>query len=119
MSDPIDSSSRRSRARGFRIFGWLAAASMLAVALLGSAGGVIHGVSGAGNHKVGTEGCGTGLPVQLMPYANTPNNGTEYSVDFAPKADVDACEGFDADSTTLNFIKDCSVSSKNDNFKVR
>ncbi len=82
-------------------------------------GGVIHGVSGDGNHKVGTEGCGTGLPVQLMPYANTPNNGTEYSVDLAPKADVEACEGFDADSTELNFLKDCSVPTKNDNFKVR
>jgi hypothetical protein len=40
MSDPIDSSPRRSRKTSVRILGWLAVASMLALALLGpSAGG--------------------------------------------------------------------------------
>jgi hypothetical protein len=81
-------------------------------------GGVISGTSGAGNHEVGAGGCPNAMPVQLMPYADTPNNGGEYSVDMAPKAEVDACEGFDPDSTTFNFVKDCNVASKNDNFKV-
>ena len=35
---------------------------------------------------------------------------------LAPKADVEACQGFSADSTTLNFLS-CAA-SKNDNFKV-
>jgi hypothetical protein len=82
------------------------------------ANGVIAGVSGAGNHVEGTTGCNGGTPVQLMPYADTPNSGGEYSVDLAPKAEVEACEGFAASSTSLNFIKGCNVSSKNDNFKV-
>jgi len=81
-------------------------------------GGVIAGVSGAGNHAEGSAGCNGGIPVQLMPYADTPNNGGEYSVDLAPKGEVEACDGFTGSSTTLNFIKGCSVSSKNDNFKV-
>jgi hypothetical protein len=80
--------------------------------------GVIAGVSGDGNHAEGAAGCKGGLPVQLMPFDDTPNNGGEYSVDFAPKVEVDACEGFSPDATTLNFMTDCRVSSKNDNFKV-
>jgi hypothetical protein len=47
MSDPIDSSSRRSRARGFRIFGWLAVASLLALALLGPSAGGAAAATGA------------------------------------------------------------------------
>ena len=78
---------------------------------------VITGVSGAGNHLVGSSGCNGGLPVQLMPYATTPNNGGEYSVDMAPVADVQDCPGFNADSTTLNFL--ACASTKNDNYKVR
>ena len=80
--------------------------------------GVISGVSGAGNHVEGTSGCNGGTPVRLLPYDDTPNSGGEYSVDLAPTGEVEACAGFDADSTTLNFVKDCSVASKNDNFKV-
>ena len=78
--------------------------------------GVIAGVGGTGDHDEGTEGCNNGLPVQLMPYDDTPNNGNEYSVDLGPAAEVEACEDFDADSETFNFL-DCA-STKNDNFKV-
>jgi len=78
---------------------------------------VITGVSGDGNHAEGTGGCNGGLPVQLMPYETTPNNGGEYSVDMGPKADVEDCPGFSADSTTLNFLS--CASTKNDNYKVR
>jgi cell division septation protein DedD len=78
--------------------------------------GVIAGVGGTGNHDEGTAGCNGGLPVQLMPYDDTPNNGGEYSVDLAPAGEVEACEGFDADSDTFNFLS--CASSKNDNFKV-
>ena len=79
--------------------------------------GYLSGVSGAGNHAVGTAnpGCPLSLPVQLIPYADTPNPGGEYSVDLAPVAEVQACSGFDADSP-FNF-KGCT-STKNDNFKV-
>jgi len=51
------------------------------------ANGVIYGVGGTGNHKEGTGGCNGGTPVQLIPYDDTPNNGGEYSVDMAAKAD--------------------------------
>ena len=78
--------------------------------------GVIAGVSGDGNHAEGTGGCNGGLPVQLFPYDDTPNPGGEYSVDMAQAAEVEACDGFDADSTDFNFL-DCAA-SKNDNFKV-
>ncbi len=80
------------------------------------ANGVIAGVGGTGNHVEGTSGCDGGTPVQLMPFDDTPNPGGEYSVDLAPAGEVEACEGFDADST-FNF-RDCNPSSKNDNFKV-
>jgi hypothetical protein len=80
--------------------------------------GVIDGVSGAGNHALGGTNCNGGTPVRLMPYADTPNSGGEYSVDLAPKGEVDACDGFDPESTTFNFL-DCNTSSKNDNYKVR
>ena len=78
---------------------------------------VITGVSGEGNHLVGAAGCNTGLPVQLMPYETTPNNGGEYSVDMAPVADVQDCPAFDPDSEDFKFL-DCA-STKNDNYKVR
>jgi hypothetical protein len=77
--------------------------------------GVITG-NGAGTHVEGTASCNGGLPVQLMPYADTPNPGNEYSVDLAPKAAVGACPGFAAGSTTFNFL--ACAPSKNDNFKV-
>lgn len=79
---------------------------------------VITGVSGDGNHNVGSSGCNGGLPVQLMPYATTPNSGGEYSVDMGPKAEIEACDGFDADSTDFNIL-DCGAPTKNDNYKVR
>ena len=47
MSDPIDSTPRQSRTRGFRIFGWLAVASLLALALLGPAAGGAAAAAGA------------------------------------------------------------------------
>jgi hypothetical protein len=79
--------------------------------------GVIDGVGGTGNHDEGTSSCNGGTPVQLMPYDDTPNNGGEYSVDLGTKADVEACAGFNANSTSFNFL-DCA-GSKNDNFKVK
>jgi hypothetical protein len=79
-------------------------------------GGVIAGVGGTGNHAEGSAGCNGGTPVQLFPYDDTPNNGGEYSVDLGPQADVEDCAGFNANSTSFNFL-DCS-STKNDNFKV-
>jgi len=81
-----------------------------------NANGVIAG-NGNGTHAEGTSGCNGGLPVQLFPYADTPNSGGEYSVDLAPVNEVAACEGFSAGSTTFNF-RACNPSSKNDNFKV-
>jgi hypothetical protein len=78
--------------------------------------GVIAGTSGEGNHVEGTSGCNGGTPVRLLPYDDTPNSGGEYSVDLAPVAEVEACEGFDADEP-FNFLP-CNTSSKNDNFKV-
>jgi len=80
-------------------------------------GGVIAGTGGTGNHNEGTGGCNGGTPVQLMPYDDTPNNGGEYSVDMAPQADVEDCAGFNANSTSFNFLS-CTT-SKNDNFKVK
>jgi uncharacterized repeat protein (TIGR01451 family) len=80
-------------------------------------GGVLHGVSGDGNHAEGTDSCNGGLPVQLLPYDDTPNNGGEYSVDMASVADVEDCPDFDADSAEFNFLS--CTNSKNDNFKVR
>ncbi|MBA2721150.1 MAG: hypothetical protein H0U52_18200 [Chloroflexi bacterium] len=81
--------------------------------------GVIAGVGPTGTHDEGENGdCGS-VPVQLFPYDDTPNPGGEYSLDLAPAAEVALCPGFDGGaSTTLNFVKDCSVSQKNDNFKV-
>ena len=68
--------------------------------------GVITGVGGTGNHNVGSSGWSGGLPVQLMPYDDTPNNGGEYSVDMGPAADVADCPGFNSgNSTTLNRAK--------------
>ena len=81
--------------------------------------GFIAGVSGSGNHAEGSNtDCASAVPVQLMPYDDTTNNGGEYSVDLAPIGEVSDCEGFDADSATFNFL-DCNTSSKNDNFKVK
>jgi hypothetical protein len=77
--------------------------------------GVITG-HGAGTHAEGTASCNGGLPVQLMPFADTPNPGNEYSVDLAPKAAVEACPGFSAGSTTFNFL--ACAPTKNDNFKA-
>ena len=81
-----------------------------------NASGVISGVSGSGNHATGTGSCNGALSVQLKPYADTPNNGNEYSVDLASIADVADCPGYNIDSTTLNFLS--CTNGKNDNFKV-
>src|SRR5439155_14509447 len=48
MKDLIDSSSRRSRARGFRVFGWIAVTSMLGIALLGPVAGGATAASNPG-----------------------------------------------------------------------
>jgi hypothetical protein len=77
--------------------------------------GVVDGVSGQGNHALGSPTCAGGQGVQMAPFADTPNSGGEYSVDIAPVAAVQQCEGFDAD-LGFNF-KGCA-NTKNDNFKV-
>ena len=79
--------------------------------------GVIAGISGAGNHNVGTVGCNGGLPVQLQPYDTTSNGGGEYKLALATLADVKDCPGFDENSATFNFLS--CTNGKSDNFKVR
>ena len=67
MRDLADSSSRRSRARGFRIFGWIAVASMLALALIGPSAVTVGAASSPGAIWTSTS---TGLQV----------NGNKYSL---------------------------------------
>src|SRR5438034_401440 len=99
-------SGMKRRPVTYRAVGWLAVA------------GLVAGAPVSGNHVEGSSGCNGGTPVQLLPYDDTPNSGGEYSVDLAPADQVAACDGLSAVSTTLNFVKDCSVASKNDNYKV-
>jgi hypothetical protein len=55
----------------------------------------------------------SGLAVQLMPYADTPNNGGEYKAWLTPVAAFNTC---DSKQSNHGF---CESESKTDNFKVR
>jgi hypothetical protein len=72
-----------------------------------NAQGIIDQVA---THVTGIDQDHGALTVQLMPYANTPNNGGEYKVWATPKARYAAGQG------TFGFI---GKFSKTDNFKVR
>lgn len=82
-----------------------------------SGGGTIAGVVSAGGceHALGANLLGGGVPVQLFPFDDTPNNGGEYKAWLTPLANY-TCD--------LNVI-DCNADhgfvnrySKTDNFKV-
>jgi len=76
--------------------------------------GVIQSVapSGACAHLTGTSTEDLGLTVQLMPYADTPNNGGVYKVWVTPTDELDC----DAPGNKHCFVPH---HSKTDNFKVR
>ena len=57
-----------------------------------------------------------GVTVKLMPYADTPNSGGEYKLTIAEADSVEACDGFDEDSTNFEICN--AADSKSDNFKV-
>lgn len=70
-----------------------------------------------GTHAVGSAltPCGS-LPIQLMPYADTPNNGGVYKVWITRQADFHAaCGGPDVDCGLAGFVPG---STKTDNFMV-
>jgi hypothetical protein len=71
-------------------------------------GGVIAGVSGSGNHAVGTGACPGGQSVQLLPFSDTNNAGGEYKVWLQPVADYDGARNENQRWS----------GSKTDNFKV-
>ncbi len=75
-------------------------------------GGVISAVPGPCPHVTGSDVDHNALTVQLMPYADTPNNGDEYKVWVTFQSDLNC-------SAPGN--KNCFVPahSKTDNFKVR
>ena len=84
-------------------------------------GGIISGLSGAGDHVTGIDVDHGAITVQLMPYLDTPNNGGVYKVWVTPVAD------FTGDPNQVDnvgwsggnahgFIPSCS---KVDTFKVR
>ena len=65
-------------------------------------------------HSVGLANPQSGsLAVQLMPYADTPNNGGEYKAWLTPVAEFNGC---DSSRSNHGF---CEAESKTDNFKVR
>lgn len=69
-----------------------------------------------GTHLLGTFGNG-GIPVQLMPYADTPNNGGEYKAWATPAVNyLCPLSAIDCGSGVHGFQHDFS---KTDNFKVR
>jgi hypothetical protein len=78
------------------------------------ASGVIQSATASGScaHDTGTDAEDLGITVQLMPYANTPNNGGVYKVWVTP---------IDALDCGAPGNKHCFVpsASKTDNFKVR
>jgi hypothetical protein len=74
------------------------------------------GVCLTGTHLLGTFGNG-GIPVQLMPYADTPNNGGEYKAWATPVANyVCPLTAVGCNTAIHGFQHDFS---KTDNFKVR
>ena len=76
--------------------------------------------STAGTHVTHAVNCNpavTGITIQFMPYDDTPNPGGEYKFQVGSASSVEACSGFNAQSTTFQI---CSqADQKADNFKVR
>ena len=76
--------------------------------------------STAGSHVTHAVNCAppvTGVTIQFMPYNDTPNPGGEYKFQVGSASSVEACAGFNAQSTSFQI---CSqADQKSDNFKVR
>jgi hypothetical protein len=73
--------------------------------------------STTGTHVTHTVNCTpavTGITLQLLPYGDSANG--EYKLEVATASSVEACEGFDAASTTFTFCQ--AADQKSDNFKV-
>jgi hypothetical protein len=86
-------------------------------------GGRVFGVAGtAGTHAVGVPTANGGLPVQLMPYSDTPNPGGEYKAWLIRWKDENGnivVPSTFVDSINPRIIHFESRWSKTDNFKVR
>jgi uncharacterized repeat protein (TIGR01451 family) len=80
------------------------------------ANGFISGTSGT--HSTSATACTgeNGKTLQLIPFADTTNNGGEYKLTVATAATVQACAGFLASSTTFEICT--GADQKSDNFKV-
>jgi hypothetical protein len=76
----------------------------------------IQSSTGHVTHPVNCDPLVTGITVQLYPFADTPNPGGEYKLTVAEAESVEACEGFDAASTTFEICT--GADQKSDNFKV-
>jgi hypothetical protein len=81
------------------------------------ANGFISSTSGThGTHPVNCDPPQTGITVQLIPFADTPNPGGEYKLTVATAVSVEACTGFDAGSTSFEICN--GADQKSDNYKV-
>jgi hypothetical protein len=76
----------------------------------------IQSSTGHVTHPVNCDPAVTGITVQLYPFDDTPNPGGEYKLTVAEAASVEACEDFDAASTTFEICT--GADQKSDNFKV-
>ena len=77
-------------------------------------GGVVAGAAGACPHANGTlNPANNSIPVQLLPFNDTPNNGGEYKVHLIRQTSTTTIA---ANGITINFQ---SKDSKTDNFKVK
>lgn len=77
--------------------------------------GVVSGSTGTCPHANGTQDPGDGaIPVQLIPYDDTPNTGGEYKVWLTPIGSYDVAN-CSAGGGSFGF---CNSNSKTDNFKV-
>jgi len=77
------------------------------------ANGRVSGSSGSCAHLNGAPNSASGsTSVQLLPFADTPNNGGEYKAWITPVSDYNNC---DSNQSTFGF---CLSQTKTDNFKV-
>jgi uncharacterized repeat protein (TIGR01451 family) len=74
--------------------------------------------STAGTHVTHATGCNVAgsLTIQLVPFADTTNNGGEYKLTVATASTVEACTGFLPGSPTFSICG--GADQKSDNFKV-
>ena len=79
-------------------------------------GGFIQSAEGHATNPVNCNPPVAGVTVQLIPFADTPNNGNEYKLHVATKASVEDCPLFDETSSTFVFCN--GADQKSDNFKV-